>query len=126
MSSVYKTIFLAGMLVVALPSLATKVGDVASGLIVSETDKVLVLRTDPCVTSATTIAFSAPWRKKKLAPKKCPDRSTQEVYEVEQLPAEKDNGRDNEAGKGTAKPEPKEKTPDPGAGNNPQPPPNYR
>jgi hypothetical protein len=87
MSSTYCKILACGgmCLILVLPGLGYKVGDIVSGEIVSEDKKVLVLRKDPCDPDSATVAFSAPWKKRKVESKACPDKKEHEVYEVEQL-----------------------------------------
>lgn len=108
----------------ALPC-SGKVGDIVSGEIVSEDEKVLVLRTDPCDSGSMTVAFSSPWRKRKLNTKTCRDKSVHDVYEVEQLEGSDDKPKDG--GKAKAKDNdkdpPKEATPKPATGNDSQQPP---
>jgi Zn ribbon nucleic-acid-binding protein len=63
---------------------ASRVGDVATGKIVSETDTVLTLQTKPCSSSPEAMMFSAPWKKRFVASKKCPNGQQYDEYEVEQ------------------------------------------
>jgi len=112
----------------ALPCFGSKVGDIVSGEIISEDNKVLVLKKDPCDSSSMEVAFSSPWKKRKLDTKTCPDKSVHDVYLVEQLPAPDDkpkNGEKPKAGEND-KDRPKETPPNPATGNSPQPPPDSR
>jgi len=117
--------------VLALPSFGGNAGDIVTGVIVSEDKQVLVLRKDPCDPDSTTVAFSSPWKKRKLNTKTCPDKSVHEVYEVEQLqtPDDKQDDKKDEA-KAKAKESdgdrPKEATPKPATGDNSQQPPDSR
>jgi hypothetical protein len=83
----------------ALPCFGFKVGDIVSGEIVSEDNQVLALRKNPCDPDSTTVAFSYPWKKRKLASKTCPDKSVHDVYEVEQLPDPCDKAKDGDKAK---------------------------
>jgi hypothetical protein len=100
----------------ALPCFADKVGDIVTGEIVSENEQVLVLKKDPCDPNSTTVAFSSPWKKRKMAMKTCPDKSVHNMYSVEQLqgtdvpdPGTGKKGKPNE----NDKDRPKEETPKP-------------
>jgi hypothetical protein len=65
-------------------ALASKVGDVATGKILSESDTVLSLQVKPCSTSPETLMFSAPWKKRLVASRKCPNGQKYDEYQVEQ------------------------------------------
>lgn len=65
-------------------ALALKVGDVATGKILNESDTVLSLQVRPCTVHPETLTFSAPWKKRFLAVRKCPDGKKYDEYEVEQ------------------------------------------
>lgn len=78
--------FVVGMLLLSWVALAAKVGDVANGKILSESDTVLSLRIRPCSGNAETMMFSAPWKKRFVAKRKCPDGTEYEEYQIEQSP----------------------------------------
>jgi hypothetical protein len=63
---------------------ASKVGDVAAGKIVTETDTALSLQVKPCGAHPETLTFSAPWKKRFLAVRKCPNGQRYDEFEVEQ------------------------------------------
>jgi hypothetical protein len=63
---------------------ASKVGDVATGKIVNENDKVLSLQVKPCGNSPETLMFSAPWKKRFVAARKCPNGQKYDEYQIEQ------------------------------------------
>lgn len=64
---------------------AKNVGNIASGVITSESDTALVLRTGPCDPDSPVLTFSSPWRKKSLGKKKCSDNVSHDIFEIEQL-----------------------------------------
>ena len=64
---------------------ASKVGDVAVGKIVSETDTALTLQIKPCSTNPETMMFPAPWKKRFVGAKKCPNGQKYDEYQVEQV-----------------------------------------
>jgi hypothetical protein len=120
----------------ALPCFGGKVGDIVSGEIISEDNKVLVLKKDPCDSGSMQVAFSSPWKKRKMDTKTCPDGSVHDVYLVEQLPPppappppapddKPKNGEKPKAGE-SDNDRPKEAPPNRATDNSPQPPPDTR
>jgi hypothetical protein len=77
---------------------SANVGDIAQGGIVRDDGKVLVLQSDPCDPDSAKITFVAPWKKRSLGKKTCPDKSDHEIFQIEQQQAA-DNGN-NAAGPG--------------------------
>src|SRR5438067_1257138 len=69
-------------------TIGAKVGDIVLGEIVRQDEKTLILRKDPCDPNSLTVTFSAPFRIRGTGTKKrCPDQSTHELVQVEQLEA---------------------------------------